>query len=106
MNNNVDIEKVCAVHDLIMPAIRSNKFAKVAFRKKDGTLRTMTLHRSRALEATVKGTRPDATAKRDWTLTMNGMLVCEELTNNGYQWRTVNLATTEYVAVGGQVHNF
>lgn len=103
----MNIEKINTVRNIIMPAVRANKIAKITFMKKDGTLREMTLHRSRALESTVKGTREGATAKRDWTLTKNGMLVCEELAaDKSHQWRTVNLGTTTRVAVGGEVFEF
>lgn len=103
----MNIEKINAVRNIVMPAVRANKIAKITFVKKDGTLREMTLHRSRALESTVKGTRAGAVEKRDWTLTKNGMLVCEELAaDKTHQWRTVNLGTTTRVAVGGDVFEF
>ena len=39
-------EKVETIKNLILPAIRANRIAKVTFRKKDGSLREMSLHRS------------------------------------------------------------
>lgn len=103
----MNIEKINTIRNIIMPAVRANKIAKITFVKKDGSLREMTLHRSRALESTVKGTREKAMAKRDWTLTKNGMLVCEELAaDKTHQWRTINLGTATRVAVGGNVLEF
>ena len=100
-------EKVEAIKNLIMPAIRANRIAKVTFRKKDGSLREMSLHRSKALEETVSGLPSESVEKRKWTLTQNGMMAVEELTADGsHQFRTLNMNTVERVAVGGQVYEF
>jgi hypothetical protein len=103
MNGN----KVQQVRDLIMPAIKANRFATIVFTKKDGSLREMLLARSKALEAGVAADPSDATQKRKWTLTERGLMTCEELTReHAYQWRTVNLNTVKKVVVDGAVHEF
>lgn len=95
------------VKDLILDNVRKNHVVNVQFRKKDGTLRDMTLMRSKALEGSVKGTAQESVEKRKWTLSQNGMLCCEELTpEKTFQWRTVNLKTLTKVAAGGQVMTF
>ena len=100
-------EKVEAIKNLILPAIRANRIAKVTFRKKDGSLREMSLHRSKVLEETVSGSPSESVEKRKWTLTQNGMMAVEELTADGsHQFRTLNMNTVERVAVGGRVYEF
>ena len=100
-------EKVEAIKNLIMPAIRANRIAKVTFRKKDGSLREMLLHRSKTLEEMVSDSPSESVEKRKWTLTQNGMMAVEELTADGsHQFRTLNMNTVERVAVGGQVYEF
>ena len=104
-NNNMN--KVETLKNLILPAVRANRIAKVTFRKKDGSLREMQLHRSRALEDTVADAPSASVEKRKWTLSQNGMMAVEELTKDGvHQFRTINLNTVERLAVGGQVYDF
>lgn len=101
------MNKIEILKDIIFNASRKNKIMTVLFRKKSGEMRSMCLHRSRALEESVKGTEPESTAKRKWTLTRQGMLVAEELTpEKTHQWRTVNLATVRRIAVDGHVTEF
>jgi len=103
----MNIEKISQVKDLILPAVKANRFVDVTFRKKDGSLRVMRLHRSRALEDTASPVPSESVEKRKWTLSKNGMMAVEELTPEGaHQFRTVNLGTTVRVAVAGKVHEF
>ena len=84
-----------------------NRIVTVEFIKKDGSLRKMQLMRSNALETSVKGTSPEATDKRKWTLTQAGMKTVEELTaDKKFQWRVLNLNTVKRVAVNGNVVTF
>lgn len=88
-----------------------NKFCHVDFIKKDGTVRRMTLHKSKKLEATVTGMHPLITAKANETLKANGMMRVEELTRGAdgkpiHQWRTLNLGSITRLAVNGAVLDF
>ena len=64
-------------------ADNKNRFCKVDFIKKDGTIRRMTLHKSKKLEATVNGMHPLITSKANETLRANGMMRVEEF-DDGY----------------------
>jgi len=98
--------KVQIVNNLLESNV-GNRIVTVEFTKKDGTLRKMQLMRSKALEASMKGTQPDVTASRKWTLTQNGMKCVEELTaDKKFQWRTLNLNTVKRIAVNGSVTTF
>lgn len=102
MNN----EKVKKVNDLLNSNI-GNRIVSVTFRKKDGTLRNLMIKKDPELEATVKGTRPEATAKAAETLKSNGMRRVEEMTPDGTsQFRTLNLNTVTQITVNGVVHTF
>lgn len=88
-----------------------NRFARVEFIKKDGTLRRMTLHKSKKLEATVNGMHPLITAKANETLKANGMMRVEEFCRDAsgkpvHQWRTLNLGSVRRLAVNGAVLDF
>ena len=80
---------------------KDGKIAGVAFIKKDGTRRIMGLRFG--VSKGVKGTAPEATAKRERTLAANGMLTCYDM-NNGF--RTVNLNTTYSIKCGGVTYKF
>ena len=88
-----------------------NKFCHVDFIKKDGTVRRMTLHKSKKLEATVNGMHPLITSKANETLRANGMMRVEEFCRDAegkpvHQWRTLNLGTITRLAVNGAVLDF
>lgn len=92
-------------------ADNKNRFCKVTFIKKDGSVRVMTLHKSKKLEATVNGMHPLITAKTNDTLAKRGMIRVEELTRdeNGipiHQWRTLTLPNIQRLAVNGAVLDF
>lgn len=102
-------EKVELCHKMLND--NGNRFCHVDFIKKDGTVRRMTLHRSKALEATVNGMHPLITAKANETLARNNMMRVEELCRDAegkpaHQWRTLNLATIQRIAVNGAVVDF
>jgi len=102
----MNAEKVKLVNRLLDSNV-GNRIVTVEFLKKDNTLRRMQLMRSKALESTVKGTRPESTADRRWTLLANGMKCVEELTpDKKFQFRTINLNTVRRVAVNGRVTTF
>lgn len=102
MNTN----KINLVNQLLDSNV-GNRIVTVEFIKKDGSLRKMQLLRSKSLESAVKGTKPDATAARKWTLSQNGMKCVEELTSDKkFQWRTINLNTVKRIAVNGSVTSF
>lgn len=92
-------------------ADNKNRFARVEFLKKDGTLRKMSLHKSKKLEATVNGMHPLITSKANETLRANGMMRVEEFCRdeNGnpvHRWRTLNLGTIQRLAINGAVLDF
>lgn len=92
-------------------ANNKNRFCKVDFIKKDGTIRRMTLHKSKKLEATVNGMHPLITSKANETLRANGMMRVEEFCRdeNGnpiHRWRTLNLGTIQRLAINGAVLDF
>lgn len=98
--------KVQTVNQILESNV-GNRIVTVEFIKKDGSLRKMQLMRSKSLEASVKGTQPEVTAARKWTLTQNGMKCVEELTaDKKFQWRTINLNTIKRIAVNGSVTTF
>lgn len=92
-------------------ADNKNRFCKVRFQKKDGTMRDMILHKSKKLEATVNGMHPLITSKANETLRANGMMRVEEFCRDAegkpvHQWRTLNLGTITRLAVNGAVLDF
>ena len=100
-------EKIEAIKNLVRQ--HGNKFMTVDFVKKDGTLRHMCVHRSKMLEAQVKGTMPEATAARKETLKKRNMLCVEELVkpgSNEHQWRTINCETVQKICCDGVEHVF
>lgn len=100
-------EKVNMIKGLIKS--HGNKFMTVDFRKKDGSLRHMCLHRSKVLEGSVKDTAPESTEARKATLKRQNMALVEELVKpgeNGHQWRTINLETVEKVCCAGREYAF
>ena len=103
-------EKVAIVKSLIKEGIASGKFLSVDFIKKTtGELRHMNVRRSKLLEASVKGTAPEATAARKATYAARDLLQVEELVKpatNEFQWRTINLEGVKRIACNGQVHVF
>ena len=101
-------EKVKIVKQLIQEGMSSGKFLHVDFIKKTtGELRPMTVRKSKLLEASVKGTAPEATAARKATYEVRDLLQVEELTSDKkFQWRTVNLEGVKRIACNGQVHEF
>lgn len=103
-------EKVAIVKSLIVEGMKSGKFLSVDFIKKTtGELRHMNCRRSKLLEASVKGTAPEATAARKATYAARDLLQVEELVcpaKNEFQWRTVNLEGVKRIACNGQVHEF
>ena len=103
-------EKVAIVKNLIKEGIASGKFLSVDFIKKTtGELRHMNVRRSKLLEASVKGTAPEATAARKATYAARDLLQVEELVKpatNEFQWRTINLEGVKRIACNGQVHTF
>lgn len=103
----VNQDKVRAIKDIILPAIKANRIVNFTFIKKDGTIREMRLARSKKLEATVNGGAPAATEARKWTLNERGMMTVEELTNDHtYQYRTINLNSCVRIACNGAVYQF
>lgn len=89
--------------------VESNKgkFITVDFLKKDGKIRHMVCHRSKVLESSIIGNKPEATAKRKQTLSINGMLGVEEMkSDKTFQFRTINLATVQRIAANGVVYDF
>lgn len=106
------MNKVEEVKSVLEPAIKSNRFAKVVFTKKNGELRELLLGRSRSLEATVAETPSESTVKRNATLKENGMLCVEEAVYDAatktwsHQFRTVNLNTVKSVTAFGRVLNW
>lgn len=102
-------EKINIVRSLITEGMRSGKFLHVDFIKKTtGEMRSMTVRKSKLLEASVKGTAPEATAARKETYRARDLLLVEELVQpeNKFQWRTVNLEGVKRIACNGQVHTF
>ena len=100
-------EKVQIIKNLIRE--NGNKFLTVDFRKKDGSLRHMMVNRSKVLEASVKGTAPNATEARRDTLKKRNMICVEELVKPGcaeHQWRTINCETVEKICCNGKEHVF
>ena len=100
-------EKINIIKNLIKN--RQSKFLTVEFVKKDGSIRKMMCARSKLLEASVKGTQPEATAARQATLKARNMLCVEELVKPGtseYQWRTVNCETVRKISADGKVYDF
>lgn len=92
-------------------ADNKNRFAKVRFQKKDGTMRDMVLHKSKKLEATVNGMHPLITSKANETLRANGMMRVEEFCRDEegkpvHRWRTLNLGTIQRLAINGVVLDF
>ena len=102
----MNIEKVARINELLGSNV-GNRIITVTFRKKDSSLRTMLLKRDPELERTIKGTRPEATAKANQTLATNGMRRVQEMTPDGTaQFRTLNLDTVTQITVNGTVHTF
>ena len=102
-------EKIKIVKNLIEEGMRSGKFLHVDFIKKTtGELRPMTVRKSKLLEASVKGTVPEATAARKETYRQRDLLLVEEMCTDTkqFQWRTVNLAGVKKIACNGKVHEF
>ena len=100
-------EKVEMVKNIVRA--NGNKFITIDFRKKDGTLRHLMVNRSKVLEASVKGTAPEATAARKETLKARNMICVEELVKPGtdiHQWRTVNCETVEKICCNGETYTF
>lgn len=100
-------EKVEIVKNLVRQ--HGNQFLTVDFRKKDGTLRHMCVHRSKVLESQVKETNAEATAARKDTLKKRNMICVEELVKPGageHQWRTINCETVEKICCNGEEHVF
>ena len=69
---------------------------RVVFRKKDGTIRTMDVAFDPNLLDAFKGTRPEATAKREATNEARGNLPVRERVKNAdgtieFRWRTIPL---------------
>ena len=99
-------EKITRINELLGTNV-GNRIITVTFRKKDNSLRTMLLKRDPELERTIKGTRPEATAKANQTLKANGMRRVEEMTPDGEsQFRTLNLNTVTQLTINGTVHTF
>jgi len=98
-----------------MIAEQDGKFFGVTFTKKDGSDRNMVARRG--VRKGVKGTRPDATAKRNATLMANGMIgvydvnkLPEDFDNLNAEeqakvekgaFRTINLETVKRLTIGG-----
>lgn len=103
-------EKVDICRKLISEGMASGKFMSVDFIKKTtGELRHMQVRKSKLLEASVKGTAPEATAARKATYRARDLLLVEELVKPAtqeFQWRTITLDGVKRIAVGGQVHEF
>ena len=75
----------------------AGKTVGVDFTKKDGSVRTMSFRMGVAKY--VKGTKPEATAKRTATLKANGMIGVYEMRGTESRYRTVNLETVRRLAV-------
>lgn len=102
----MNLEKIKTVNMLLDSNV-GNRVVTVEFIKKDGSLRKMQLMHSKSLERAVKGSAPESTAKRKWTLTQAGMKTVEELTaDKKFQWRVINLNTVKRIAVNGNVVTF
>lgn len=103
-------EKINIVKNLIKEGMQSGKFLSVDFIKKTtGELRHMNVRRSKLLEASVKGTAPEATAARKAIYAARDLLQVEELVcpaKNEFQWRTINLEGVKRIACNSQVHTF
>ena len=102
-----EADKIDTIKNIIKN--HGSKFITVDFVKKDGTLRHMQCHRSKLLEAAVKGTQPEATEKRRSTLKAKNMLCVEEIVKPGtseYQWRTINCETVKKIVANGQTYEF
>lgn len=100
-------EKVEIVKNLVRQ--HGNQFITVDFKKKDGTLRHMCVHRSKVLESQVKGTNPESVAARKDTLKKRNMICVEELVKPGtmgHQWRTINCETVEKICCNGHEYVF
>ncbi len=100
-------EKVQLVKSLVNK--HGNKFMTIDFLKKDGSLRHMMCHKSKVLEASTKGTAPEATAARKETLKRRNMICVEELVKPGcaeHQWRTVNCETVKKICCSGVEYTF
>lgn len=92
-------------------AFVGNKFFTAVFIKKDGTERTLTGRL--AVRKYVKGTQPEATAKRKETLTDQNMIGVFEVNNDiaedGHvksgeeKYRTLNLNTIKRLSANGEV---
>ena len=82
------------------------KVFSVEFTKKDGSLRKMSCRLG--VKKGVKGTRPEATAKRNQTLADNGMLGVFEMFNGTETkgFRTINLNTLTKFTFGGKTVTF
>ena len=104
--NNEQQNKVNIINNLLDSNV-DNNIVQVTFRKKDNSIRNMLLKKSPELEATVKGTRAEATQRRKWTLSESGMKCVEELKPDmTYQFRTLNLLKVTQLTVNGTVHQF
>lgn len=100
-------EKATAIKNLVKA--NANKFMRISFFKKDGTKRVMNVHRSKALESTVKGTMGAITAKVKATREARRLLLVQELVKPGrseHQWRTVNMDTVTEICVNGTTITF
>lgn len=103
-------DKLTTIKNLIVENMRSGRFMTVDFIKKTtGELRHMQVRKSKVLEASVKGTAPDATAARKATNKVRNLLLVEELVRpatNEFQWRTINLEGVRKISCNGRVYNF
>lgn len=101
----MNIEKVNTVKNILEGI--GNRIATVSFTKRDGTERVMQLHKSQALIDSIKGTAPEATEARRWTLSSNGMMCVQELTHDHqHQWRTLNCNTVNRITCNGITRTF
>ena len=98
-------EKIALAKNIVES--NKGKFITVDFITKDGSNRHMVCHRSKVLESSITGNKPEATAKRKQTLSANGMLGVEEMkSDKTFQFRTINLATIKRIAANGVVYEF
>ena len=98
-------EKIALAKNIVES--NKGKFITVDFITKDGSNRHMVCHRSKVLESSITGNKPEASAKRKQTLSANGMLGVEEMkSDKTFQFRTINLATIKRFAANGVVYVF
>lgn len=98
------MDRINKMKKLLADAKEAGSIVGIQFLKKDGSKRVMSFRNG--ISKGVKGTAPEATARRHTTLNENNMLAVYEMKKGVGQFRTVNLNTCNKIRAMGRTHWF